>query len=115
MTNESKIHTKAGIMMKNKYSKGPYWKFKDHLSEESKNVVFYQLLTIMEEEYPKLFEEVEHLVDRNLIKDELIESISYLFKLHEVDEKFKNDLLNAINQYFETYHNVKGDIVFYTK
>lgn len=102
-------------MMKNKYSKGPYWKFKDYLSDESKNVVFYHLLTIIVEEYPKLFEEVEHLVDRNLVKDELIDSISYLFKLHDVDEKFKNDLLNAINQYFETYHNVKGDIVFYSK
>lgn len=105
MTNEVKTQTKAGIMMKNKYSKGPYWKFKDHLSEESKNVVFYHLLTIIEEENPKVLEEVEHLVDRNLIKDELIDSISYLFKLHDVDEKFKNDLLNAINQYFETYHN----------
>lgn len=115
MSNKLKIKTKAGIMMKNKYSKGPYWKFKDHLSEESKNVVFYHLLTIIEEEYPKLLEEVEHLVDRNLVKDELIESISYLFKLHDVDEKFKNDLLKAINQFFETYHNVKGDIVFYKK
>jgi hypothetical protein len=112
MSNKLKIKTKAGIMMKNKYSKDSYWKFKDHLSEESKNVVFYHLLTIIEEVNPKLFEEVDHLIDRNLVKDELIESISYLFKLHDVDEKFKNDLLNAINQFFETYHNVKGDIVF---
>ena len=57
--------------MKYKYSKGPYWKFKDHLSKKSRNVVFYHLLTIIEEEYPKVLEEVEHLVDRNLIKDEL--------------------------------------------
>lgn len=55
-------------MMKNKYLKGSYWKFKDNLSEESKNVVFYHLLTIIEEEYPKLRKEVEHLVDRNLVK-----------------------------------------------
>ena len=79
--------------MKNKYSKDSYWKFKDHLSEESKNVVFYHLLTIIEEENPKLFEEVEHLVDRNLVKDELIESISVNF--HIISSKFVIEFSNS--------------------
>jgi len=68
--------------MKNKYQKDIYSKFRVHLGERSKNVVFNNLVTIIKEEFPQLYQEVEYMVDRNIDKEELIDKVSFLLSIH---------------------------------
>lgn len=87
-------------------------KFRDDLGERSKNVVFKNLAKIIEDEFPKVYEEVKYMVDRNIEKEALINKVSLLISIHTVDKEFERELLDTILAHFETFYNDKGESRF---
>lgn len=53
-------------MLKPENKKNIFPKFGDDIDKRSKNVVLKNLSRIIEEEYPKLYEEVEYMIEEIL-------------------------------------------------
>ena len=90
--------------MKHDYKKNIFPKFRDDLDKRSKNVVFKNLARIIEEEYPKLYEEVEYMIERNIDKEALIDKVSLLVSIYTVNEEFEERLFHTILTHFETFY-----------
>lgn len=95
--------------MKGDNKKNIFPKFRDDLDKRSKNVVFKNLAKIIEEEYPKLYEEVEYIIDRNIDKEALIYKVSLLVSIYKVNKDFENRLFHTILTHFETIYDENGE------
>lgn len=91
--------------MKRDNKKNIFPKFRDDLDKRSKNVVFKNLSRIIEEEYPKLYEEVEYVIDRNIDKEALIDKVSLLVSTYTINEEFEKRLFHIILTHFETIYD----------
>lgn len=91
--------------MKPENKKNIFPKFRDDIDKRSKNVVFKNLSRIIEEEYPKLYEEVEYMIDRNIDKEALIDKVSLLVSLYTVNKEFEKRLFHTILTHFETLYD----------
>lgn len=91
--------------MKRDNKKNIFPKFKDDLDKRSKNVVFKNLSRIIEEEYPKLYDEVVYMIDRNIDKEALIDKVSFLVSIYPVNAEFEKRLFHTILTHFETLYD----------
>lgn len=91
------------------YKKKIFPKFRDDLGKRSKNVVFKSLARIIEVEYPKLYEEVDCMIDRNIDKEALIDKVSLLVSIYTVNKEFENRLIHTIFTHFETTYDENGE------
>jgi hypothetical protein len=92
-------------MLKHDNKKNIFPKYRDDLDKRSKNVVFKNLSRIIEEEYPKLHEEVEYMINRNIDKEVLIDKVCLLVSIYTVNEEFENRLFHTILTHFETLYD----------
>lgn len=95
--------------MKHDNKKNIFPKFRDDLDKRSKNVVFKNLSRIIEAEYPKLYEEVDYMIDRNIDKEALIDKVSLLVSIYTVNEEFEKRLFHTIFTHFETIYDENGE------
>ncbi|OLS40837.1 hypothetical protein BTR25_08090 [Bacillus sp. MRMR6] len=91
--------------MKHDNKRNIFPKFRDDLDKRSKNVVFKNLSRIIEAEYPKLYEDVEYMIDRNISKEALIDKVSLLVSIYTVNEEFEKRLFHTILTHFETFYD----------
>jgi len=95
--------------LKRDNKKNIFPKFRDDLDKRCKNVVFKNLSRIIEEEYPKLYEEVVYMIDRNIDKEALIDKVSFLVSIYPVNEEFEERLFHTILTHFETIYDENGE------